>query len=177
MYKASKDGWSAIDFHKCVDGKGSAIVVALSKSGKRFGGFNPLGWMSSDDYGNTNSAFLWFDKNGKGVKCPVLPGGNAAIFDYATSGPCFGSSDFIIGPPRAAVMGGFTGPDIEASESVAGDLRKGKSSVGGTYIFQKGWPVSGQFEVVEVEVYCNLNVGKRLSYGGGGGGFGSLFGF
>lgn len=28
-YKASKDGWSAIDFHNCVDGKGSAVVVIL----------------------------------------------------------------------------------------------------------------------------------------------------
>ena len=39
VYKASRDGWSAIDFHKCVDGRGSSIVVALSKSGKRFGGY------------------------------------------------------------------------------------------------------------------------------------------
>ena len=38
LFQASKDGWSAINFHECVDGKGSAIVVALSKSGKRFGG-------------------------------------------------------------------------------------------------------------------------------------------
>jgi len=175
IYKATKDGWSAINFHKCVDGKGSAVVVALSKSGKRFGGFNPLGWMSSDDYGNSNSAFLWFEKNGKGVRCPVLSGGNAAIFDYATGGPCFGSSDFIIGAPKAQVLGGFAGPDPENYERQAGDLRKGKSSVGSAYNFQKGWPVAGNFDLVEVEVYCNLNVGKRLSYGRGA--FGFLFGF
>lgn len=68
VYKASKDGWSAINFHKCVDGKGSCLVVALTRSGKRFGGFNPLGWMSSDDYGNSNAAFLWFDKGGESGK-------------------------------------------------------------------------------------------------------------
>jgi hypothetical protein len=27
VYKGSMDGWSAIDFHRCVDGKGSALVV------------------------------------------------------------------------------------------------------------------------------------------------------
>ena len=147
------------------DGKGSAIVIALTKSGKRFGGYNPLGWMSSDDYGNTNNAFLWFEQNGKGVKCPVLSGGNAAIFDFATGGPTFGASDLCIGTPKAAVMGGFTGPDMENVSSIAGDLRKGKSSVGGAYEFVKGWPVAGNFGVVEVEVYCNLNVGKKMAYG------------
>ncbi|KAL7539343.1 hypothetical protein ACHAXR_009227 [Thalassiosira sp. AJA248-18] len=172
VYKATKDGWSAINFHKCVDGKGSAFVVALSKSGKRFGGFNPLGWMSSDDYGNSNAAFLWFEKGGKTMKCPILPGGNTAIYDFASGGPNFGAADFCIGPPRAAVMGGFTGPDVENSESVAGNLRKGRSSVGGAYEFQKGWPVAGEFQLAEVEVWCNLNAGRRRSSRGGRGLFG-----
>ena len=38
VYKGSKDGWSAVNFHNCVDGRGSALVVALNSSGKRFGG-------------------------------------------------------------------------------------------------------------------------------------------
>ena len=168
VYKATKDGWSAIDFHKCVDTKGSAIVVALTKSGKRFGGFNPLGWSSTDDYGNSNNAFLWFEKNGKGVKLPILAGGNTAIYDIASAGPTFGAADFCIGPPKAAVMGGFTGPSVENVSSVAGSLKKGKSSVGGCYDYVKGWPVSGAFSVVEVEVYCNARAGKRS---------GGLFGF
>lgn len=169
VYKATKDGWSAVDFHNCVDGKGSAIVVVLSKSGKRFGGFNPLGWMSSDDYGNSNAAFLWFEKNGKSGKCPILPGGNTAIYDFATGGPNFGAADLQIGPPRSAVMGGFAGPDVENSASVSGSLRTGKSSVGGVYEYENGWPVAGAFQSAEVEVWCNMNAGKRR---GGG-----LFGF
>lgn len=172
VYKATKDGWSAIDFHRCVDDRGSAIVVALSKSGKRFGGFNPLGWMSCDDYANSNAAFLWFERNGQSATCPILPGGNTAIYDYATGGPNFGAADLCIGPPRAPVMGGFAGPDVESSASVAGSLRRGKSSVGGAYDFQTGWPVAGEFKLAEVEVYCNLNVGRRTSSGRGGGMFG-----
>ncbi len=58
---------------------GSALVVALTNSGKKFGGFNPLGWSSSDDYGASNSAFLWFPKGGDiVVKCPVLTGGTTS---------------------------------------------------------------------------------------------------
>lgn len=169
VYKASTDGWSAVDFHRAVDGRGSALVVALSKSGKRFGGFNPLGWMSTDDYGSSNAAFLWFDKGGEAVKCPILKGGNTAIFDYATGGPNFGSADLIIGSPKAAVMGGFAGPDMEDLSLNAGDLRQGSSAVGGAYDFISGWPVRGDFRVVEVEVYCNNNI--KPSGGGGGGGF------
>lgn len=172
VYKATKDGWSAINFHECVDGKGSAIVVALSKSGKRFGGFNPLGWMSSDDYGNSNAAFLWYEQGGKSLKCPILAGGNTAIYDFATAGPNFGAADLCIGPPRAAVMGGFAGPDVENSESVAGNLRRGRASVGGCYDYQRGWPVAGEFQLAEVEVWCNLNAGRRMPYRGGGGLFG-----
>ena len=75
-YRASTDGWTAVDFHRAVDGRGSGIVLALSRSGKRFGGFNPLGWMSTDDYGASNAAFLWFEgAGGEAVRCPVLSGG------------------------------------------------------------------------------------------------------
>ncbi len=147
--------------------------MALSKSGKLFGGFNPLGWMSTDDYGNSNAAFLWFqDDNGVTQQCPILTGGNTAIFDYATGGPNFGAVDLCIGPPRAAVMGGFAGPDVENSSLVAGNLRRGKSSVGGAYDFRNGWPVNGEFQLTEVEVWCNANVGKRTSSSSGGGWFG-----
>ena len=96
VYKASKDGFSAVDFHEKCDGRGSGLVIILTGSGKKFGGFNPLGWESTDDYGNTNAAFLFFDKGGKSVTCPVLSGGNAAIFDYATGGPQFGSVSSIL---------------------------------------------------------------------------------
>lgn len=178
VYKASRDGWSAIDFHECCDGRGSALVVALSKSGKKFGGFNPLGWQSTDDYGSTNSAFLWYTKgvgggsaSGSIEKCPVLSGGNAAIFDYATGGPQFGSADLIIGPPKAAIMGGFAGPDMEDSSINAGSLQQGRSSVGGAYDMVGRWPMGGTFSLVEVEIYVNGNIGQVKGNGGVFGGF------
>lgn len=165
VYKASRDGWSAIDFHTNCDGRGSGLVVVLSQSGKKFGGFNPLGWQSTDDYGSSNAAFLWFSKGSNNfAKCPVLQGGNAAVFDYATGGPQFGSADLIIGKPEAAVMGGFAGPDAEDISRSAGDLRRGSCYFGGAYD-GPSFPVGGAFKVVEVEVYCNANI-KPLQNGG-----------
>lgn len=79
VYKASKDGWSAVDFHRCVDGKGSALAVALTRTGILLGGYNPSGWSGTDDYYLSNNAFLWYAKPGSGsesiVKCPIYPGG------------------------------------------------------------------------------------------------------
>jgi len=91
VYKASRDGWSAIDFHENVDSRGSALVVCLTKSGKKFGGYCPTGWMSTDDYVSSNAAFLWFQRGKEAIQCPVLQGGNAALFDYASAGPVFGA--------------------------------------------------------------------------------------
>jgi hypothetical protein len=45
IYKASKDGWTATDFHNNVDEKGSCLVVALTRSGILFGAFNPVSAM------------------------------------------------------------------------------------------------------------------------------------
>lgn len=155
VYKASRDGWSAIDFHEAVDGKGSGVVAARTFTGSVFGGYNPAGWRSTDDYYSSTAAFLWCLGPGKRViKLPVLTGGNAAIFDYATGGPCFGSSDLIIGEPRAAVMGFITGPDMEETAANAGNLRQVKSSVGGTYDWRQSWPVRGSTQIVDLEVYC-----------------------
>jgi len=167
-YKGSRDGWSAIDFHEAVDGRGSCLVVVLSRSGSLFGGFNPLGWMSTDDYCNSNAAFLWFEKgNNDAVRSPILSGGNAAIFDYATGGPNFGAADLVIGAPQAAVMGGFAGPDMEDMSINAGNLKTGSSSPGGAYEAMSAWPIKGSFQLAEVEVYCNAKIKATGTNSGG----------
>ena len=89
--------------------------------------------------------------------------GNAAVFDYATGGPCFGAADLVIGEPKAAVMGGFAGPDMMDSSVNAGSLKGGRSTVGGSYDFVNGWPVRGKFELVQLEVYCNAAISASSS--------------
>jgi hypothetical protein len=80
VYKASRDGWSAIDFHSAVDDRGSCLVVALARSGTLFGGFNPVGYRSTDDYYNSNAAFLFHVNGGdKVTKFQVLQGGEHGL--------------------------------------------------------------------------------------------------
>ena len=117
VYQASKDGWSALDFHKQCDDLGSIVVVGKTENGDLLGGFNPAGWESRDDYRATPRAFL-FCSDGDctdeterlWTSCPVLGPGDIAIFDYARGGPQFGAADLVIGPPLTPTMGGITGP-------------------------------------------------------------------
>lgn len=82
VYKGSKDGFSAVDFHKAVDERGSSLIVARTLSGKLFGGYNPVGWRSTDDYFLSTAAFLWCKGPGNTIlKYPIQSGSNAAIFD------------------------------------------------------------------------------------------------
>ena len=156
VYKASRDGWSATDFHEKVDTLGSGIVAAKTAfGGTVLGGFNPNGWRSTDDYTTSTTAFLFYKaRNGQIVKYPVVAG-SPAIFDYATSGPCFGATDLIIGPPQAAILGGFTGPDLEDDSLAAGSLKRARILPGQAYDTNKQWPLRGfNVPLQEVEVYC-----------------------
>jgi TLD len=142
-----------------VDGAGSGLFAVRSRNGKVFGGYNPSGWRSTDDYTISAAAFLWCLPGPSPaqqvvVKCPIMPGGNCAIFDYATAGPTFGSTDFCVGPPQAAVMGGFAGPDSEDMTTAAGNLRQCRSNIGTAYRNDPAWPARGSMQLVEVEVYC-----------------------
>ena len=66
-----------------------------------FGGFNPNGWMSTDDYYGSMNAFLFVQKGGGWIKLRKIGGGEAAIFDYARSGPQFGPGELVIGATQA----------------------------------------------------------------------------
>jgi hypothetical protein len=80
-YKATVNGWSASSFHANVDYRGPSIVIART-GGRVFGGYNPRGWCSGDDYMSSNNAFLFARDGGKWFKMRPI-GGEAAVFDFA----------------------------------------------------------------------------------------------
>ncbi|CAM9846831.1 unnamed protein product [Chrysoparadoxa australica] len=127
-YKGSVDGWSSVNFHRAVDGKGSAIVIAQTTTGAILGGYNAAGWRSSDDYISSTNCFLFSYKGQTLSKYEVIGSGDAAIYDYSKEGPRFGSDALIIGPGQSATMGLFAGPDNEDISFGAGDLREAKAS-------------------------------------------------
>lgn len=155
VYKATRDGWKANQFHDKVDFRGSGIVV-LRTQGKVLGGYNPNGWRSTDDYTTSTTAFLFrVIAPGRVEKYKVQAGG-PALFDYASAGPCFGTTDLLIGPPQAAVLGGFAGPNME--NEPPGSLQVATIMPGQTYNTDERWNVRGyKVRLQEVEVYCSIN--------------------
>ena len=192
-YKGSRDGWSATKFHGKVDFEGPALVLGATRTSV-FGGFNPNGWLSTDDYcmpacgsniglaeyrlslhlvllsgtdGSIN-AFLFVQKGGEWVKLRKIGGGEAAIFDYARSGPQFGAGELVIGATQAPVMGGFSGPDTEDIGTAEGNLRRASSRLGLSY--ERGPPpfrasVFGgatlEASLRELEVWVAADGGKK----------------
>ena len=130
-YRASRDGWKASQFHKKVDFQGPGIVIGTA-GGAAFAGYNPNGWRSTDDYYGSTNAFLAVSKGGEWIRLPKLGGSEASVFDYARSGPHFGSDALVIGDTQAAVMGLFAGPDVEEM-AAEGNLRRARSRLGQSY--------------------------------------------
>ncbi|CDW86106.1 UNKNOWN [Stylonychia lemnae] len=50
LYKATRDGYKASDFHKICDNKGPTITFILSEQGLVFGGYTSVSWKSTDTY-------------------------------------------------------------------------------------------------------------------------------
>jgi len=95
LYKISRDGCNATTFHTNCNNKGATVTVLYNSNGSVYGGYTSLSWMSAEDYGVDNKAFLFrLYQNGtfKPVQFPVVGGANA-IYDVANNGPIFGAGN------------------------------------------------------------------------------------
>jgi hypothetical protein len=86
-YDAQRDGWSADAFHAKVDGRGPALLVALTAGGALVGGYNPFGWSGEGGDYDSEEAFLFFlDDDGEAmVKLPKVGGPGGAVLRDAPS--------------------------------------------------------------------------------------------
>jgi len=96
-YNAKKDGWDALAFHRCVDGKGASVVLAKVK-GRWIGGYNPRGWASLAGSRPSVAAFLFYGKTfGGWQKLRVQrSGGMACGRDEYDTGIYFGADALVI---------------------------------------------------------------------------------
>ncbi|XP_058953338.2 uncharacterized protein [Pocillopora verrucosa] len=96
LYRASRNGWAASNFHSCCDNKGPTVTVI--KSGNYiFGGYTEQPWQSSNTapYKRAPGSFLFSLVNASGLpptKMPLIDGmeGNA-IYCHNNCGPVFGA--------------------------------------------------------------------------------------
>jgi hypothetical protein len=121
-YDASKHGWSAQSFHKQLDGKGGAIVLAttVTKNDNNnyvIGGYNPKGWASMGGSRPSVAAFLYHENaEGRFQKLQKVGGGGMACGrDDPNFGISFGPDSLVIGlqPGREQLASSKLGPYFE----------------------------------------------------------------
>ena len=102
-YKATKDGFTIDDFHRCCDGKGATITVIESLDNYLFGGYTSISWnfhQGAKTGALDRNAFLFTLTNPHGIpatKYNIKANGEHAVVPNAM-GPTFGQYDICIYP-------------------------------------------------------------------------------
>ena len=105
LYRASRDGWRAQDFHSRCDNKGATVTVIKCTGGFVFGGYADRPWNSIGNY-TQSKAFLFSLVSPRGatpVKLPFVQGRNTGCHCAPSYGPSFGG-----GVSRVALGGGVS---------------------------------------------------------------------
>ena len=63
LYRGSRDGWKASDFHAKCDNKGATITMIHSSDGFIFGGFSDKPWTSTDKWCESDKSCLFSFKS------------------------------------------------------------------------------------------------------------------
>jgi hypothetical protein len=152
QYRATRDGFSAQDFHNKCDGIENTFTVIKSEHGNIFGGFTEKAWNSSDYYNLDPKAFIFSlcNKENKPFKVNCTKGVHAI-----GCSPKFG--------PR---FGNFHGHDISI-DSDSNVSQKSWTSFGSSYRHsdyphntRKTMAIlagSHYFKTLEIEVFTKKN--------------------
>jgi hypothetical protein len=93
LYRATRDGDAASDFHSRCDKVNNTLVVVKTKEGLKFGGFTTETWEGDDVDKTDNKAFCFSLDKMKIYNCIK---GKRAIFASPYSGPAFENCSFQI---------------------------------------------------------------------------------
>eukprot|EP00729_Bicosta_minor_P005850 gene5850-899_t len=151
LWRGTRDGFAASEFHSRCDNQGETVTVVKSTSGFVFGGVAGVAWTSSGGWVDTTKAFLF------GIRTHGSPNA-AVIFTLNSEGTESAMHDL---PGRGPWFGG--GTDLGIANN-ADDNRGSSSNLGCTYTGNDvihGSPSSGEqyfaggdyFQVAEVEVF------------------------
>lgn len=95
IYKGSKDGFAASNFHTKCDNKGPTVVIVTCTQDNVFGGYSAMSWDSSGNYkqDDAKQSFLFSLKNPRNEQPKKFPLKNSAYSIYGNSGngPTFGA--------------------------------------------------------------------------------------
>ena len=87
IFRASRNGYRAENFHENCDGKKNTIVFIQARNGRRFGGFTEAKWDKSNGYKSGEHGFI-FSLDNKEIYYNKK--NNYDIYCYSDKGPAFG---------------------------------------------------------------------------------------
>ena len=92
LYRATRDGFSAANFHKRCDNKSKTLTIIKSTNGNIFGGYTDKAWTSGNQFYSDPNAFLFslVNKDDKPFKVKLTSNGHTAIYCNGTCGLIFG---------------------------------------------------------------------------------------
>lgn len=96
VYDGNRDGFTPEAFHRGVDRRGPGVVLGISTTGERFGGYNPKGWVGYGEYRPGLSAFLFVWKGDRMIKLRKTGGAGMCVIDKPEEGPMFGAEGLSI---------------------------------------------------------------------------------
>ena len=102
LYRGTRDGFKAKDFHRTCDGKGKTLVLIKNICGHIFGGFATSNWESFSfiAHGEAPGSFIFTLSNMYGIQPTKFPlkkeKDDRAIFCTDTFGPIFGNGHDIL---------------------------------------------------------------------------------
>ena len=100
LFKVSRDGCDATEFHRLCDNKGATVTILYNKEGSVFGGYTSQSWDSSENYISDDTAFLFqLRRNSitRQQKFPIKPEKAVhAIYCESSYGPTFGGGHDIL---------------------------------------------------------------------------------
>jgi hypothetical protein len=157
LYRGTKDGFRAEDFHDRCDGKSSTLTIIKVKSSDFiFGGYTEAEWESCEEEKSDPNAFIFSLINKDNKPCKInVSDPNRAIYCSSRFGPIFGGLiieegyKWVNGDIRVADNGNLN----TDNGSFLGDAYKHPSYWLGANAFLAG---TQSFQIEEIEVFQRL---------------------
>ena len=103
LYRMSRDGENATDFHRNCDNKGATLTLAETTKGYQIGGYTTLDW-ESDNSGKDKTDDLTFLFSLNQMKKYTKKNNSRSIYVHKDNGPGFGyGKDLGIGNPQMTI--------------------------------------------------------------------------
>ena len=96
IYRATRDGFGASDFHSKCDSYQNSLVIIKSTNGNVFGGYTQQSWSGNTEYKSDPNAFLFSFINQHKTKLIMKCNNQNAICTNRRYGPLFGIADLNI---------------------------------------------------------------------------------